>query len=48
VRHGRLEFIKKDLAFDEGFNYKKENPLEALQKLAPQGIDIYYENVRLQ
>lgn len=41
----KLEFITKDLKFDAGFNYKKENPLEALNRLAPDGIDIYYENV---
>jgi NADPH-dependent curcumin reductase CurA len=41
----KLEFIKKDLGFDDGFNYKKEKPDEALKRLAPQGIDIYYENV---
>lgn len=42
----RLDFILKELKFDSGFNYKKEKPLEALQRLAPQGIDIYYENVK--
>lgn len=41
----KLEFITKELGFDGGFNYKKEKPLEALQRLAPNGIDIYYENV---
>ncbi|MCJ1459997.1 hypothetical protein MMC28_010376 [Mycoblastus sanguinarius] len=41
----KLEFIKKDLKFDEGFNYKKEKASEALRRLAPKGIDIYYENV---
>ncbi|CAK3734654.1 zinc-binding dehydrogenase like [Lecanosticta acicola] len=41
----KLEFITKELGFDGGFNYKKEKPLEALQRLAPEGIDIYYENV---
>ncbi|TKA70588.1 hypothetical protein B0A49_02809 [Cryomyces minteri] len=41
----KLEFIKKDLGFDEGFNYKKEKTSEALARLAPNGIDIYYENV---
>jgi NADPH-dependent curcumin reductase CurA len=41
----KLDFITKQLGFDGGFNYKKEKPLEALQRLAPQGIDIYYENV---
>lgn len=42
----KLDFIKKELHFDEGFNYKKEKPGEALQRLAPDGIDIYYENAR--
>merc|ERR1712000_98909 len=41
----KLEYITKELGFDGGFNYKKEKPLEALQRLAPNGIDIYYENV---
>ena len=41
----KLEFIKKDLNFDDGFNYKKEKASDALARLAPKGIDIYYENV---
>ena len=43
----KLEFIKNELGFDDGFNYKTENPLKALQRLAPDGIDIYYENVSI-
>lgn len=41
----KLEFIKKELDFDEGFNYKKEKPSDGLKRLAPNGIDIYFENV---
>jgi len=41
----KLDYILKELGFDGGFNYKKEEPLKALNRLAPQGIDIYYENV---
>ncbi|KAF4637458.1 hypothetical protein G7Y89_g605 [Cudoniella acicularis] len=41
----KLDFIVKDLNFDGGFNYKKEKPADALKRLAPSGIDIYYENV---
>ncbi|ORY15724.1 hypothetical protein BCR34DRAFT_611987 [Clohesyomyces aquaticus] len=41
----KLDFITKELGFDGGFNYKKEKPSEALARLAPQGLDIYYENV---
>jgi NADPH-dependent curcumin reductase CurA len=41
----KLDFIIKELGFDGGFNYKKEKPADALARLAPEGIDIYYENV---
>jgi len=41
----KLKFITEDLGFDGGFNYKTEKPLDALKRLAPEGIDIYYENV---
>ncbi|KAL8874106.1 MAG: hypothetical protein Q9174_000510 [Haloplaca sp. 1 TL-2023] len=41
----KLNFITKDLKFDAGFNYKKERAAAALERLAPKGIDIYYENV---
>lgn len=41
----KLEFITKDLNFDGGFNYKKEKPSDALSRLCPDGVDIYYENV---
>lgn len=41
----KLEYITKELGFDSGFNYKKEKPADALARLAPNGIDIYYENV---
>ncbi|KAK3367944.1 hypothetical protein B0H63DRAFT_504639 [Podospora didyma] len=41
----KLKFIIEELGFDGGFNYKTEKPADALARLAPQGIDIYYENV---
>lgn len=41
----KLEYIMKELGFDAGFNYKKEKPADALARLAPEGLDIYYENV---
>ncbi|EKV09250.1 Oxidoreductase, zinc-binding dehydrogenase family, putative [Penicillium digitatum] len=41
----KLEYITKTLNFDGGFNYKTEKPADALARLAPEGIDIYYENV---
>jgi len=41
----KLKYIIDELGFDGGFNYKKEKPSEALERLCPDGIDIYYENV---
>jgi len=41
----KLEFLTKELGFTSGFNYKKEKPSDALKRLAPDGIDIFYDNV---
>ncbi|KAJ5976322.1 zinc-type alcohol dehydrogenase-like protein PB24D3.08c [Penicillium waksmanii] len=41
----KLKFITEELGFDGGFNYKKEKSANALARLAPDGVDIYYENV---
>ncbi|KAK3829105.1 MAG: hypothetical protein J3Q66DRAFT_324355 [Benniella sp.] len=41
----KVEFLLKELKFDAAFNYKKGNILESLRAAAPEGIDIYYENV---
>ncbi|CAJ2499681.1 Uu.00g025340.m01.CDS01 [Anthostomella pinea] len=41
----KLDYILNELGFDGGFNYKKEAPVDALARLAPEGIHIYYENV---
>lgn len=41
----KLKFITEELGFDSGFNYKKETPLKGLTRLAPDGLDIYFDNV---
>ena len=41
----KLDYIIKELGFDGGFNYKKEKPAVGLKRCAPDGIDVYYENV---
>jgi NADPH-dependent curcumin reductase CurA len=41
----KLDFITKKLGFHGGFNYKKENMADAVKRLAPDGLDIYYDNV---
>lgn len=35
----------KELGFDEAFNYKEGEVSESLAKAAPDGIDVYYDNV---
>jgi len=35
----------KQLGFDAVFNYKKSAPKDALRSLAPNGIDLYFDNV---
>ena len=36
----------KELGFDEVFNYKTTSNLDAkLKELAPEGIDVYFDNV---
>ncbi|KAF9980734.1 hypothetical protein BGZ75_008034 [Mortierella antarctica] len=41
----KVDFLLKELKFDAAFNYKKGNILENLRRLAPNGIDIYFDNV---
>lgn len=41
----KLDFIINELGFSSGFNYKKENMTEAVKRLAPDGLDIYFDNV---
>lgn len=40
----KVKFLK-ELGFDDAFNYKTEDPFQALPKYCPKGIDIYFENV---
>src|SRR5271154_454313 len=41
----KLDFITKELGFTSGFDYKEEKYSDAMKRLAPDGIDIYYDNV---
>ncbi|KAE8350013.1 hypothetical protein BDV28DRAFT_159993 [Aspergillus coremiiformis] len=41
----KLDFLIRELGFDGGFNYAKESPYDALPRLVPEGIDIYYDNL---
>ncbi|ORY14020.1 hypothetical protein BCR34DRAFT_560994 [Clohesyomyces aquaticus] len=41
----KLDFVIKELGFDAGFNYKKERVEDGLKRVAPEGLDIYFDNV---
>ena len=41
----KLEWCKNELGFDHVFNYKKVNYSEAISKVAPNGVDIFFDNV---
>jgi len=35
----------RELGFDEAFDYREQSPRRALREIAPDGIDIYFDNV---
>ena len=41
----KIDYIKNDLEFDFGINYKTENIEKKLSEYCPNGINIYFDNV---
>ncbi|KAI8713676.1 PKS-ER domain-containing protein [Fusarium sp. LHS14.1] len=41
----KLDYVVNELGADVGFNYRKEPVNEALKRLAPEGLDVVFENV---
>lgn len=41
----KVDLLSDAFGFDDGFNYKSEDPMDALPRLAPNGIDVYFDNV---
>ncbi len=41
----KTDYLRSELKFDAAINYKTENIQKALEKVCPNGIDVYYENV---
>lgn len=40
----KADWIVNDLGFDGAINYKSDNHAEQLKKLAPNGVDVFFEN----
>ena len=41
----KVKWLKEELGFDFAFNYKKVNLGKSLKEAAPEGVDVYYDNV---
>ena len=41
----KVRFLRDELGFDAAFNYKETPPEQALRQAAPDGLDIYFDNV---
>lgn len=42
----KITYLKEELGFDEAINYKKSSSIKKeLEKMAPNGVDIYFDNV---
>ncbi|RJF86598.1 NADP-dependent oxidoreductase [Oleomonas cavernae] len=41
----KVAWLTDELGFDGAFDYRTEDPVQALGRLAPKGIDVYFENV---
>lgn len=42
----KTAWLRDTLKFDHVINYKKANIDKALQEVAPEGVDCYFDNVR--
>ncbi len=41
-----MAWLKDDLGFDHAFNYKTSNVDTVLKEALPEGVDMYFDNVR--
>jgi NADPH-dependent curcumin reductase CurA len=41
----KIQFLLDECGFDSAFNYKTQNMSDALKQVAPEGLDIYFDNV---
>jgi hypothetical protein len=43
--NAKVKFIKEECGFDAAFNYKAGSVIKQLTEAAPDGIDVYFDNV---
>lgn len=43
----KCKWITEELGFDSAINYKTTPVASSLRKIAPQGVDCYFDNVRV-
>jgi NADPH-dependent curcumin reductase CurA len=41
----KVSYVTDELGFDAAFDYKETDPLSGLREAAPEGVDIYFDNV---
>jgi NADPH-dependent curcumin reductase CurA len=41
----KLDWCKNELGFDHVFNYKKVKFSEEISKVAPDGVELFFDNV---
>ncbi len=41
----KAEGVVRELGFDAAFDYRQEPPKPALERLCPEGVDVYFDNV---
>jgi hypothetical protein len=41
----KAAFLREECGFDNAFNYRTDPVLEQLNRAAPEGIDVYFDNV---
>jgi NADPH-dependent curcumin reductase CurA len=41
----KVSFVTDELGFDAAFDYKETDPLSGLREVAPDGVDVYFDNV---
>ncbi|MEZ5259938.1 MAG: NADP-dependent oxidoreductase [Ilumatobacteraceae bacterium] len=41
----KVRLLTEELGFDDAFDYRSEDPMAAVARTAPDGVDVYFDNV---